>query len=146
MSPENKYVRDGGGRIVNDLLSQQSVPQKRLIWLSVERSTTTTPVNLRYWVWVRWQHDLKLPRFFFHVAMDFASLVHVAVIWARHAGLDARMLSLIATATLKRVKLFEKYKEYLVFKFHLSLTKNFCFSFHFLFKLLFLLFKGLRGK
>lgn len=78
--------------------------------------------------------------------MDFASLVHVAVIWARHAGLDARMLSLIATATLKRVKLFEKYKEYLVFKFHLSLTKNFCFSFHFLFKLLFLLFKGLRGK
>lgn len=74
--------------------------------------------------------------------------MHVAVIWARHAGLDARMLSLIATATptLKRVKLFEKYKEYLVFKFHLSLTKNFCFSFHFLFKLLFLLFKGLRGK
>ena len=39
--------------------------------------------------------------------MDFASLVHVAVIWARHAGLDARMLSFIATATLKRVKLFE---------------------------------------
>ena len=27
----NNYVRDGGGRIVNDLLSQQSVPQKRLI-------------------------------------------------------------------------------------------------------------------
>ena len=40
---------------------------------------------------------LKIDRvFFFRVAMDFASLVHVAVIWARHAGLDARMLSLIA--------------------------------------------------